>query len=151
MKSSWKKQRQATKKRQIKNIRIVKFYLGSECWLYYTELEKNCPECGYIMGCYENFDGCYYSCSRCDFQEEDWMKQELGYTQYKFNYITDYAKQIDKLAIYMEIVWQNRDSFKDDIDVELALQNTVENIERRIEEFKGYLKPFDKEDNQWNR
>lgn len=74
------------------------------------------------------------------------MKQELGYTQYKFNYITDYAKQIDKLAIYMEIVWQNRDSFKDDIDMELALQNTVENIERRIEEFKGYLKPFNKED-----
>lgn len=76
MKSSWKKQRQATKKRQIKNIRIVKFYLGSECWLYYKELEKNCPECGYIMGYYENFDGCYYSCSRCDFQEEDWMKKE---------------------------------------------------------------------------
>ena len=23
------------------------------------------------------------------------MKKELGYTQYKFNYITDYAKQID--------------------------------------------------------
>ena len=77
------------------------------------------------------------------------MKQELGYTQYKFNYITDYAKQIDKSATRMEFIWQNRDSFKDNVDVEVALENALKNIERQIEEFKGYLKPFDKEDNQW--
>ncbi|WMM20150.1 hypothetical protein RCG51_10110 [Lactococcus lactis] len=76
------------------------------------------------------------------------MKQELGYTQYKFNYITDYAKQIDELATRMEFIWQNRDSFKDNVDVEVALENALKNIERQIEEFKGYLKPFDKEDNQ---
>ncbi|WP_282799257.1 hypothetical protein [Lactococcus lactis] len=75
------------------------------------------------------------------------MKQELGYTQYKFNYITDYAKQIDKSATRMEFIWQNRESFKD-IDIEVALENALKNIERQIEEFKGYLKPFDKEDNQ---
>ena len=76
------------------------------------------------------------------------MKQELGYTQYKFNYITDYAKQIDKSATRMEFIWQNRDSFKDNVDVSIALENALKNIERQIEEFKGYLKPFDKEDNQ---
>lgn len=76
------------------------------------------------------------------------MKQELGYTQYKFNYITDYAKQIDKSATRMEFIWQNRDQFKDNVDVEVALENALKNIERQIEEFKGYLKPFDKEDNQ---
>ncbi|WP_285151949.1 hypothetical protein [Lactococcus petauri] len=76
------------------------------------------------------------------------MKQELGYTQYKFNYITDYAKQIDKSATRMEFIWQNRDSFKDNVDVSIALENALKNIERQIEEFRGYLKPFDKEDNQ---
>ncbi|MGL5897309.1 MAG: hypothetical protein ACRCZN_10105 [Lactococcus lactis] len=76
------------------------------------------------------------------------MKQELGYTQYKFNYITDYAKQIDKSATRMEFIWQNRDSFKNNVDVEVALENALKNIERQIEEFKGYLKPFDKKDNQ---
>ncbi|MCL9639898.1 hypothetical protein [Lactococcus lactis] len=74
------------------------------------------------------------------------MKQELGYTQYKFNYITDYAKQIDKSATRMEFIWQNRDSFKDKVDVEVAIENAIKNIERQIEEFKGYLKPFDKEE-----
>ena len=29
-----------------------------------------------------------------------------------------------------------------------AAMSEIENIERQIEEFKGYLKPFDKEDNQ---
>lgn len=76
------------------------------------------------------------------------MKQELGYTQYKFNYITDYARQIDESATRMEFIWQNRDSFKDNVDVEVALENALKNIERQIEEFKGYLKPFDEEDNQ---
>lgn len=76
------------------------------------------------------------------------MKQELGYTQYKFNYITDYAKQIDKSATRMEFIWQNRESFKDNVDVSIALENALKDIERQIEEFKGYLKPFDKEDNQ---
>ena len=76
------------------------------------------------------------------------MKKELGYTQYKFNYITDYAKQIDKSATRMEFIWQNRGGFKDNVDVAVALENALKNIERQIEEFKGYLKPFDKEDNQ---
>ncbi|WP_461217377.1 DUF1497 domain-containing protein [Lactococcus cremoris] len=82
--------------------------------------------------------------------QEDFHKriQELGYTQYKFNYITDYAKQIDKSATRMEFIWQNRGGFKDNVDVAVALENALENIERQIEEFKGYLKPFDKEDNQ---
>ena len=76
------------------------------------------------------------------------MKKELGYTQYKFNYITDYAKQINKSATRMEFIWQNRGEFKDNVDVAVALENALENIERQIEEFKGYLKPFDKEDDQ---
>ena len=76
------------------------------------------------------------------------MKKELGYTQYKFNYITDYAKQIYKSATRMEFIWQNRGGFKDNVDVAAALENSLENIERQIEEFKGYLKPFDKEDDQ---
>ena len=48
----------------------------------------------------------------------------------------------------MEFIWQNRGGFKDNVDVAVALENALENIERQIEEFKGYLKPFDKEDNQ---
>lgn len=67
MKSSWKKQRHATKKRQIKNIRIVKFWVGNWGWFYSTTLEKNCPECGHIM----NYSGDYYLCANCDFWEED--------------------------------------------------------------------------------
>ena len=57
-------------------------------------------------------------------------------------------KQIAESATRMEFIWQNRDSFKDNIDIEVALENALKNIERQIEEFKGYLKPFDKEDNQ---
>lgn len=71
MKTNWKKQRQATKKRQIKNIRIEKWWLGSKSWFNVESVAKNCPDCGYIMGYYENFDDCYYSCGRCDFLEED--------------------------------------------------------------------------------
>ena len=53
------------------------------------------------------------------------MKQELGYTQYKFKYITDYAKQIDESATRMEFIWQNRDSFKDNVDIEVALDGCI--------------------------
>ena len=54
----------------------------------------------------------------------------------------------DKSATRMEFIWQNRGAFKDNVDVAAALENALENIERQIEEFKGYLKPFDKEDDQ---
>lgn len=75
-------------------------------------------------------------------------RQEYGYSQMLFNYITDYSQGINETVSQMEFIWQNRDSFKDNVDIEVALENALKNIERQIEEFKGYLKPFDKEDNQ---
>ena len=65
MKSSWKKQRQATKNRQIKNIRIEKWWLGSKSWFNVESVAKNCRDCGQIMGYFEEPDDDNYICYHC--------------------------------------------------------------------------------------
>lgn len=69
------------------------------------------------------------------------MKEEFGYSQLRFNYITDYANTIAEQAIQMEMAWQNRNGFKDDVNVEEWINNHKSQIERNIEEFKRYLQP----------
>lgn len=69
------------------------------------------------------------------------MKEEFGYSQLRFNYITDYANTIAEQAIQMEMAWQNRNGFKDDVNVEEWINNQKSQIERNIEEFKQYLQP----------
>ena len=69
------------------------------------------------------------------------MKEEFGYSQLRFNYITDYANTIAEQAIQMEMAWQNRNGFKDDVNVEEWINNQKSQIERNIEEFKRYLQP----------
>lgn len=73
--------------------------------------------------------------------EQNSMKEEFGYSQLRFNYITDYANTIAEQAIQMEMAWQNRNGFKDDVNVEEWINNQKSQIERNIEEFKRYLQP----------
>lgn len=69
------------------------------------------------------------------------MKEEYGYSQYRFNYITDYANAIAEKAVQMEMAWANRDSFKDDVDVNNWINHQRNEIERTVDEFKQYLQP----------
>ena len=69
------------------------------------------------------------------------MKEEFGYSQLRFNYITDYANTISEQVVRMEMAWTNRDSFKDDVDVNNWINHQRTQIERNIEDLKRYLQP----------
>lgn len=71
------------------------------------------------------------------------MEKEFGYSQMRFNNITDYANSIAESAIQMEMAWQNRKHFTDNVDVEKWLQGQVETIERKLSELSNYLQPLD--------
>ncbi len=71
------------------------------------------------------------------------MKEEFGYNQMLFNYITDYANTINEQATRMEMGWHNRENFKDGVDIEKWLQDQRKEIETSIESFKNYLKPLE--------
>ena len=73
------------------------------------------------------------------------MKKEYGYSQMLFNYITDYAQGINETTSRMEFVWQNRDNFKEDIEVEEAIKKFKKDIEEKVKYFLSYLEPL-KED-----
>lgn len=73
------------------------------------------------------------------------MKKEYGYSQMLFNYITDYAQGINETAIQMEFVWLNRDKFKEDVDVEKAMEVFKEDIEEKVKYFLSYLEPLEKD------
>lgn len=49
-------------------------------------------------------------------------RQEYGYSQMLFNYITDYSQGINETVSQMEFIWQNRDNFKEDIEVEEVIK-----------------------------
>lgn len=70
------------------------------------------------------------------------MDKALGYSQMKFNYITDYANNIAEKAVQMEMAWQNRKNFKDSIDIEQWLIGQAEYIERAMKELSSYLEPI---------
>ena len=73
------------------------------------------------------------------------MKKEYGYSQMLFNYITDYAQGINETVSQMEFIWQNRDNFKEDVDIEEAIKKFKKDIEEKVELFLSYLEPL-KED-----
>ena len=72
-------------------------------------------------------------------------RQEYGYSQMLFNYITDYSQSINETVSQMEFIWQNRDNFKEDIEVEEVIKRFKKDIEDKVEDFLSYLEPLDKE------
>ncbi|QGJ84937.1 hypothetical protein [Lactococcus phage P1048] len=72
-------------------------------------------------------------------------RQEYGYSQMLFNYITDYSQGINETVSQMEFIWQNRDNFKEDIEVEEVIKRFKKDIEDKVESFLSYLEPLDEE------
>ena len=72
-------------------------------------------------------------------------RQEYGYSQMLFNYITDYSQGINETVSQMEFIWQNRDNFKEDIEVEEVIKRFKKDIEEKVESFLSYLEPLDEE------
>ena len=72
-------------------------------------------------------------------------RQEYGYSQMLFNYITDYSQGINEAVSQMEFIWQNRDNFKEDIEVEEAIKRFKKDIEEKVKSFLSYLEPLDEE------
>ncbi|MDT2794277.1 hypothetical protein P7H53_06005 [Enterococcus thailandicus] len=70
------------------------------------------------------------------------MEKAFGYSQMRFNYITDYANDIAERAVQMEMVWVNRDNFKAGVDVEEWLKSQVEDLEISMRGLSNYLKPM---------
>lgn len=75
----------------------------------------------------------------------NYNRQEYGYSQMLFNYITDYAQGINETVSQMEFIWQNRDNFKEDIEVEEVIKKFKKDIEEKVESFLSYLEPLDEE------
>ncbi|AIX12572.1 hypothetical protein WRP3_069 [Lactococcus phage WRP3] len=73
------------------------------------------------------------------------MKKEYGYSQMLFNYITDYAQGINETVGQMEFIWQNRDNFKEDVDVEEVIKTFKEDIEEKVKYFLSYLEPLEED------
>lgn len=71
------------------------------------------------------------------------MERELGYSQMKFNYITDYANSISEQAIRMEWAWQNRKNFTSEVNLEEWLAGQVQELEDSMESLKNYLEPLE--------
>ena len=71
------------------------------------------------------------------------MERELGYSQMKFNYITDYANSISEQAIRMEWAWQNRKNFPSEVNLEEWLAGQVQELEDSMESLKNYLEPLE--------
>lgn len=71
------------------------------------------------------------------------MRREFGYSQMRFNYITDYANSIAEHAIQMEMAWNNSENFKDEVNLQVWLENKAETIEQEMKEMSAYLKPMD--------
>ena len=72
-------------------------------------------------------------------------RREYGYSQMLFNYITDYSQGINETVSQMEFIWQNRNNFKEDIEVEEVIKRFKKDIEDKVEDFLSYLEPLDEE------
>ena len=75
----------------------------------------------------------------------NYNRQEYGYSQMLFNYITDYSQGINETVSQMEFIWQNRDSFKEDIEIEEVIKKFKKDIEEKVELFLSYLEPLEEE------
>ena len=71
------------------------------------------------------------------------MEKELGYSQMKFNYITDYANQIAEESTRMEMAWQNRKNFNSEVDLEKWLEGQRRDINDRMTTLNQYLEPIE--------
>ncbi|MGF2079728.1 hypothetical protein [Enterococcus casseliflavus] len=69
------------------------------------------------------------------------MEKVFGYSQMKFNYITDYANDIAERSVQLEMAWSNRDNFKSEVDVQEWMKNQVEALEISMRELSKHLKP----------
>ncbi|WP_394898651.1 hypothetical protein [Enterococcus gallinarum] len=69
------------------------------------------------------------------------MEKAFGYSQMKFNYITDYANDIAERSVQLEMAWSNRDNFKSEIDLQEWMKNQVETLEMSMRGLSKYLKP----------
>lgn len=70
----------------------------------------------------------------------------LGYTQYRFNCITDHTNAIQKNAVKMEMAWQNRDNYNESADIGNFLERQTKEINRLIESLQSYLEPLEDEE-----
>lgn len=68
------------------------------------------------------------------------MEKAFGYSQMKFNYITDYANDIAERSVQLEMAWSNRDNFKSEIDLQEWMKNQVETLEMSMRGLSKYLK-----------
>lgn len=75
-------------------------------------------------------------------------KFPLGYSQYQLNYITGNAQEIQRLTVQLEMIWVNREAFKDHIDTAKVITNKVEEIKKSIGYLEGYLEPNNEEDGE---
>ncbi|UDM79585.1 hypothetical protein [Vagococcus fluvialis] len=71
------------------------------------------------------------------------MEKELGYSQMRFNYITDYANQISEEATRMEMAWQNRKNFNSEVDLEKWLEGQRRDINDMMTTLNQYLEPIE--------
>ena len=75
-------------------------------------------------------------------------KYPLGYSQYQLNYIIGNAQEIQRLTVQLEMIWVNREAFKDHIDMAKVITNKVEEIKKSIGYLEGYLEPNNEEDGE---
>lgn len=74
--------------------------------------------------------------------------EKQGYNQMKMNYINDTAKAIVRMTQEMEFAWRIQGDFKEEVDMEKYLASSRKEIEAQIEYLKGYLKPFEREEDE---
>ena len=75
-------------------------------------------------------------------------KYPLGYSQYQLSYIVGHAQGIQKQAIQLEMIWANREVFKNDIDMAKAIADKVKEVKKSIEYLEAYLEPTKEEDGE---
>lgn len=75
-------------------------------------------------------------------------KFPLGYSQYQLNYIIGNAQEIQRLTVQLEMIWVNRETFKNGIDVAEVISNKVKEIKKSIEYLEGYLEPNNEEEGE---
>lgn len=75
-------------------------------------------------------------------------KYPLGYSQYQLSYIVGHAQGIQKQAVQLEMIWANREVFKNDIDMAKAITDKVKEVKKSIEYLEAYLEPTKEEDGE---
>lgn len=67
------------------------------------------------------------------------MKNALGTSQYRLNYATDYAEQINENMKRLELIWQlHNDGVLTEEQATNGIKNHISEIDQNIEYFKSY-------------